>query len=247
MSRKFKIIRDYHKEGEFLYQKKHVEFEPGLTVLIGCNGCGKTTLMRQVRLQVEKDLKNPCVVHFDNFADGGHNSMQVSAFHEDFSRVAQQMCSNEGERIAIDMEMVARKIGNMMHKYQNEKEFWIFLDGIDSGFSIDAIEDLKRGLFDTIFSTYPDKDIYILVTANEYEMARGEKCFDVVGCRYVGVKSYERYRNLVLKSREYKDARIEAAEKRAKKEKEEKDAEKDDEENAGSPRDSLDKTWKKER
>lgn len=84
MSRKFKIIRDYHKEGEFLYQKKHVEFEPGLTVLIGCNGCGKTTLMRQVRLQVEKDLKNPCVVHFDNFADGGHNSMQVSAFHEDF-------------------------------------------------------------------------------------------------------------------------------------------------------------------
>ena len=32
-----------------------------------------------------------------------------------------------------------------------------------------------------------------------------------------------------------------------KKEKEEKDAEKDDEENAGSPRDSLDKTWKKER
>ena len=151
MSRKFKIIRDYHKEGEFLYQKKHVEFEPGLTVLIGCNGCGKTTLMRQVRLQVEKDLKNPCVVHFDNFADGGHNSMQVSAFHEDFSRVAQQMCSSEGERIAIDMEMVARKIGNMMHKYQNEKEFWIFLDGIDSGFSIDAIEDLKRGLFDTIF------------------------------------------------------------------------------------------------
>lgn len=102
-------------------------------------------------------------------------------------------------------------------------------------------------MFDTIFSTYPDKDIYILVTANEYEMARGEKCFDVVGCRYVGVKSYERYRNLVLKSREYKDARIEAAEKRAKKEKEEKDAEKDDEENAGSPRDSLDKTWKKER
>ena len=181
MSRKFKIIRDYYEEGEFLYQKKHVEFEPGLTVLIGCNGCGKTTLMRQIRLQVEKDLKNPCVVHFDNFADGGHNSMQVSAFHEDYSRVAQQMCSSEGERIAIDMEMVARKIGNMMRKYPDEKEFWVFLDGIDSGFSIDAIEELKRGLFDTIFATYPDKDIYILVTANEYEMARGEKCFDVVG------------------------------------------------------------------
>lgn len=54
MSRKFKIERDYYADGEYLYKKKHVEFEPGLTVLVGCNGCGKTTLMRQIRLQVER-------------------------------------------------------------------------------------------------------------------------------------------------------------------------------------------------
>ena len=54
MGRKFKIERDYYDEKDYLYRKMHVEFEPGLTVLIGCNGCGKTTLMRQVRLQVEK-------------------------------------------------------------------------------------------------------------------------------------------------------------------------------------------------
>lgn len=241
MSRKFKIVRDYYEKGEFLYQKKHIEFEPGLTILIGCNGCGKTTLMRQVRLHVEKELKNPCVIKFDNFADGGHNSVQQSLFYENYSRAAQQLYSSEGEKIAIDMQMIAGKIGNMMRKYPDEKEFWIFLDGIDSGFSIDAIEDLKRGLFDTIFSTYPDKDIYILVAANEYEMARGEKCFDVVGCRYVGIKSYERYRNLVLKSREYKDARIEAAEKKAEKDEAEiADTEKQ------SGEDSI-KNWKRKR
>ena len=44
-------------------------------------------------------------------------------------------------------------------------------------------------------------------------MARDEMCFDVVSCRYVNIKSYNRYRNLVLKSREYKDARIESATK----------------------------------
>ena len=91
---------------------------------------------------------------------------------------------------------------------------WLLLDGVDSGFSIDAIEDLKRGLFDTIFEMYPDKEIYIIVSANEYEMARGEMCFDVVNCRYVNIKSYDRYRKIVMKSREYKDARIEAVVKR---------------------------------
>lgn len=77
-------------------------------------------------------------------------------------------------------------------KTGDKTDAWLLLDGVDSGFSIDAIEDLKRGLFDTIFEMYPDKEIYIIVSANEYEMARGEMCFDVVNCRYVNIKSYDR-------------------------------------------------------
>ena len=34
MGRKFKIERDYYDEKDYLYRKMHVEFEPGLTVLI---------------------------------------------------------------------------------------------------------------------------------------------------------------------------------------------------------------------
>lgn len=244
MSRKFKIERDYYADGEYLYKKKHVEFEPGLTVLVGCNGCGKTTLMRQIRLQVEKDLKNPCVLHYDNEKHGGMSSIEKSMFYGDMSFVATSVTSSEGERIALNMQKMASKIGRMMKEHPEENEFWIFFDGIDSGFSIDAIEDLKRGLFDTIFNTYPGKDIYILVTANEYEMARGEKCFDVVGCRYVNIKSYDRYRNLVLKSREYKDARIEAAEEKRKIEKESESKEDENKKEDGNFRG---RDWKKER
>ena len=134
-----------------------------------------------------------------------------------------------------------------MKEHSEENEFWIFLDVIDSGFSIDAIEDLKRGFFDTIFNTYPDKDVYILVTANEYEMARGEKCFDVVGCRYVNIKSYDRYRNLVLKSREYKDARIEAAVQAEEKRKAEKEPESEEDESKEEDGSFRGRDWKKER
>lgn len=99
----------------------------------------------------------------------------------------------------------------MFRNNPDKNEFWILLDGIDSGMSIDAVEDLKRGLFDTIFEHYHDKNIYLLVTANAYEMARGERCFDVINGRYLTIKSYDRYRKAILASREYKDARIAAA------------------------------------
>ena len=75
-------------------------------------------------------------------------------------------------------------------------------------------------------------------------MARGEKCFDVVGCRYVNIKSYDRYRNLVLKSREYKDARIEAAEEKRKIEKESESKEDENKKEDGNFRG---RDWKKER
>ena len=60
----------------------------------------------------------------------------------------------------------------------------------------------------------------------------------------------DRYRKIVMKSREYKDARIEAAVKRneAKEEAEVPDEnEEDDDVESGSLRDSIDKIWKKKR
>ena len=176
--------------------------------------------------------------------------MQEAMFYGDMSFVAASVMSSEGEKIALNMQKAAAKIGSLMEKSPDINEFWLLLDGVDSGFSIDAIEDLKRGLFDTIFEMYPDKESYIIVSANEYEMARGEMCFDVVNCRYVNIKSYDRYRKIVMKSREYKDARIEAAVKRneAKEEAEAPDEdEEDDEMETGSLRDSIDKSWKKKR
>lgn len=56
---------------------------------------------------------------------------------------------------------------------------WFFFDAIDSGLSVDNIVDVKEYMFKTIFRTAPNTDIYIVVTANEYEFARGEECFDV--------------------------------------------------------------------
>lgn len=123
----------------------------------------------------------------ENGYDEYYTTYGESILCGDMTFVADSVMSSEGEKIALNMQKLSMKIGSLMKKYPDEKEFWIFLDGVDSGFSVDAIENLKRGLFDTIFDCYPDKDIYIIASANEYEMARGEKCFDTVNCRYVNI------------------------------------------------------------
>lgn len=217
MSRKFKIERDYYSDKDYLYQKKHVEFNPGVTVLIGCNGCGKTTLIKQLKRIITRELDLPCI-SYDNIVNGGTSSIDKAIFYGDIEFAASAFTASEGEAIALNMISVARNIGSMIKKHPESKEYWVFLDAIDSGFSVDSIVDLKEGLFKSIFETYPNKDIYIIVSANEYEMARGEACFDVVGCRYVNIKSYDRYRSLILKSREYKDNRYKTIKDTAKEE-----------------------------
>jgi hypothetical protein len=66
--RTFKIPRAPFGD-EKIYAKSKVTFEPGVTVLVGCNGVGKTTMLRLV----ERELKNaelPCL-YYDNLTEGG--------------------------------------------------------------------------------------------------------------------------------------------------------------------------------
>lgn len=147
MSRRFKIERDCYEDENYLYKKGHVTFQPGLTVLVGCNGCGKTTLMKQLENILKKDRKKARVFRYENEIHGGHSSMQEAMFYGDMSFVAASVMSSEGEKIALNMQKATAKIGSLMEKSPDINEFWLLLDGVDSGFSIDAIEDLKRGLF----------------------------------------------------------------------------------------------------
>ena len=56
-----------------------------------------------------------------------------------------------------------------------------------------------------------------MVAGNGFEFCRNEKCFDTYLCKYVDIKSYDEYRDFVLKSRERKDKREENYRKKHKK------------------------------
>ena len=232
MSRNFKLQKYIHEENLILWKKRTITINDGVTVLVGCNGIGKTSLLHCIKNQLKKE-NIPCIL-FDNLHDGGHNAMSEAAFNDDFGLVASFPCSSEGESIVINIGILASKLrkfietgdnsdkinklamafaeyrGDKKEEKEESNERWILLDAIDSGLSIDNIVDIKEYLFKTIIENNFGKEIYILVVANEYEMARGENCFDVRNGKYIKFKDYDDYRNFVLKSKEWKEERDDA-------------------------------------
>ena len=89
MSRKIKLYQDYYGEDEKLYEKRSVTFDEGVTVLVGCNGSGKTTMLYQIKDNLREN-KIP-FISFDNLRDGGSNARASAGFREDFSFLSTSM------------------------------------------------------------------------------------------------------------------------------------------------------------
>lgn len=204
---KFEIIRDYYKEKEYIYNKKNIEFEEGLTVLVGCNGSGKSTLLYQIKDLCEES-NIPCY-YFDNLTEGDSNAREKAVFYGDVDFLAKSLCSSEGENINLNITNCASKIGNFVRKNKNSKKLFILMDAVDSGLSVDYVIELKEDLFKVILQDTLIKGIetYIIISANEYEMARNEKCFLVPNMKYKTFKDYDEYRDFIIESRNKKNKR----------------------------------------
>lgn len=212
--RTFTINRNPNDCG-VLYYRSEMTFKPGVTVLVGCNGSGKTSLLNMLESRLNKE-EVPCI-SFDNLHDGGHNAVSKAAFYEDFNFVANAVTSSEGENIVLNMGNKAREMGAFSKKNDSAKELWFLFDAVDSGLSVDNIVDVKEFLFKTIIEHNKDKDIYIIISANEYELCRKENCFDIYLGKYVKFKDYEEYRKFILDSRARKEKREDKEFEKAKK------------------------------
>lgn len=228
--------RPYSKEKIFL--RKKIEIKPGVTVLVGCNGAGKTSLINYMENQLEKE--NVPYISFNNLHDGGSNSRSKALYNDDIQLLASLTCCSEGECIATNLVNLSKKLEYFMkHGKTNErfsklsellkelvtdgehldgeqaesvKERWILLDAIDSGFSIDNIVDFKEYLLKPLMELDFGNDVYVIISANSFEMANGEQCLDVYNGKYTSFNDYEEYKKFILKSRERKEKRYEELE-----------------------------------
>lgn len=203
--------------------------------MVGCNGAGKTTLLNNIEEQLKRE-KVPCY-SYDNLHEGGSNSVGNALLYENISLVAYLMTASEGEQIQenfgtmlenvhefLQTGKINTKENRILNVFQslldskenedNESELinerWLLLDAIDSGLSVDAVVNVIDVLnFILKDAKRMGVKLFIVITANEYELCRRNKCFDVNSGQYIEFKDYEDYRKFILKSREKKDKRYE--------------------------------------
>jgi len=203
----FKLIPYMYDDKTKIFKKKTVTIESGVTVLVGCNGFGKTSFLKCIKKCLnDEDLK---YIWYDNLHDGGHNSISKALFNQDFTFGATAFCSSEGEQIAMNLQKLSQNIGWYINNTPDQNELFILLDAIDSGFSVDNVQDVKKYLFAPLaqLCAKNGKTVYIIVSANEYEMVRGERCFDIYTGKYREFKTYNAYKNYILRTRDIKDKR----------------------------------------
>ena len=218
--------RDPYDEGFSTCRPKQITINSGLTVLVGCNGAGKTTLLHNIKDELEKE--NISFHLYDNLRDGGSHSWSEAAFSGNWAFVATSMTASEGENINMNIGNLATKLtefrdsgrisnkasriadifSNKPYETPDTKERWLLFDAIDSGLSVDNVIELKN-FFRILIKDFAEKgyELYIVVSANEFELARDEDCFDVMNGKYIRFADYDDYRKFIVKSREKKDRR----------------------------------------
>ena len=220
-----KTWRDPYDSGFSPTRPKEISLEPGLTVLVGCNGAGKSTLLLNIKDEM-KHQNIPC--HFyDNLQSGGSRSITEALYDHNIGLGATLMTVSEGEAIKINFGQLSAKFkrflqdgffdtrSNRFAKLFQDKEIEIsnkrvlLFDAVDSGLSVDSIVEIKS-LFDLILKDANELNIelYLIISANEYELARNVDCFDVNEGKYLRFTDYEDYRSFILKSRSKKEKRI---------------------------------------
>lgn len=209
MSLSFKINKDYLDNGA-MYKKENIVFEPGLTVLVGCNGAGKTTFIRQVN-EIMKKAKVP-IMSYDNLIQGSHNALDEALFHGNMNFVLSMVTSSEGEGICGVFNQQMIKLINYIKCVKKEGKYDTIvytIDALDSGLSINNAIDVKKMIHNIIEEAKASLniDMYFIMSSNSYELAREENCFDVVEGDFIKFKDYEDYRSFILKSQHKKETR----------------------------------------
>lgn len=204
---RIEINTNPYGDNKKLYPRKSFELQKGITILVGCNGAGKSTLLRNIDQFLRK--KGEYCFYYDDKTTGKH--MKQNALNSGkIEYLTALVSASEGEEIMLHLNSVSMDIGKFVSEHNKDnKPLFLLFDAIGSGSSINAIMDVKEYLFEFIIDDNKNRDIYIIVAANEYEFANGENCLDVQHLKYITFEDYEDYKKFIIKSKEIKDKRFE--------------------------------------
>lgn len=192
---------------------------PGVTMLIGPNGSGKTTALSQLRslFSTEDGLVkkwNKLEIN-DSIRDLYSSYLYDNVYEETFTkstwgatdhidRVAQTFENSEGQNMYDYLYYKINEIGQAVTKAikNNKKGIFLLFDGLDSGLSLDVINTIRKSVLEFIIETEKKRsnlEVYIICSANSYEFCNNYDCIDVTNQKHITFTNYEDYEKYFVK------------------------------------------------
>lgn len=197
---KIKLNQNVYSDKKNMYKYRYAQFNEGFTVLVGCNGSGKTTMLNQIVKYCDKE--NIKYLEYDNLTDGGKDVMQSLLDFNKMSEFTQYFISSEGERISQNICRIAGNIGSLVSCAKPGEKVVVLFDAVDSGLSIDGIMEIKEYLIHFACEDAKKKgvELYFIAAANSYELAADEDSLCVRNGKHRIFKSYNSYKSEILRS-----------------------------------------------
>lgn len=226
------IVRDPYYDEDYLFDKDTLTLTDKITVFVGPNGYGKTTLTKAIKEGLKKqgafdfannthernldrgfrsafapdseDTEEPITIGFmayDSHADDHSNSISSALANDNFMLFALRKESSEGENNLYSLAELFNNAGAVAKEYPNLEQLVLFVDGIDSGLSVDMLDPIVRTLdikIQQVESLNPNLEVAIVFTTNNYEMTRSLPTFDPRTFEPVSYDSYEDFRADIL-------------------------------------------------
>ncbi len=194
---------------------------PGITMLIGPNGSGKTTALSQIRslFSTENDLvkKWNTIEINDSIRNLYSSYLYDNVYEETFTkstwgatdhldRVAQTFENSEGQNMYDYLYYKINEIGQAVTKAikNNKKGIFLLFDGLDSGLSLDVINTIRKSVLEFIIETEKKRnnlEVYIICSANSYEFCNNYDCIDVTNQKHITFTNYTDYEKYFVKGK----------------------------------------------
>ena len=192
---------------------------PGITMLIGPNGSGKTTTLSQLRSLFSTEdglVKKWNTIEINNSIRNLYSSyLYDNVYEETFTkstwgatdhidRVAQTFENSEGQNMYDYLYYKINEIGQAVTKAikNNKKGIFLLFDGLDSGLSLDVINTIRKSVLEFIIETEKKRsnlEVYIICSANSYEFCNNYDCIDITNQKHITFTNYEDYEKYFVK------------------------------------------------